>query len=85
MVDTCLQIVGDLEHLLLHCQALQVARDNLFQMWLSRAAILPELLGLVIRVILSPTVSKMTFILDPLSIPELANLCKIHGNFILWD
>ena len=82
MADTCVQTVGDLEHLLLQCPALQVARDNLFQMWLSRAAILPELLGFVIRIILSPTALKMTFILDPLSIPELANLCKHYGDFI---
>ena len=82
MADTCLETVGDLEHLLLHCPALQGVRDNLLQMWLSKAAIIPDLLAFVGRVLMATPTMKMAFILDPLSMPELAELCKHYGDII---
>ena len=42
LADTCLQEKGDLEHLLLHCPALHIARHNLQRMWLAKAAVLPK-------------------------------------------
>ena len=43
LANTCDQVVGDLEHLLLHCPALQIARSNLEQMWLAKSAPIPQL------------------------------------------
>lgn len=52
-------------------------------MWLSRAAALPPLQALVTRVLASPPLTKMIFILDPSSLPEIVSLCQVYGMAIL--
>ena len=63
LADTCHQVKGDLEHLLLHCPALHIAGHNLHRMWLARAAVLPPLHALVVGVLSAPPAIKMAFIL----------------------
>ena len=75
----CDKVVGDLQHLLLDCPALEPARSNLIQMWLDKAASIPPLLQLVTRVLASPASTQMKFILDPISIPEIVQLCQALG------
>ena len=76
-------MIGDLEHLLLHCPALQDARENLQQMWLSKSSILSPLHDFVSQVLESPTQNKMKFILDPTSLPEIVRLWQIFGQQVL--
>ena len=75
----CDKVVGDLQHLLLDCPALEPARSNLIQMWLIKAAMIPPLLQIVTRVLASPASTQMKFILDPISIPEIIRLCQALG------
>ena len=77
------RVVGDLEHLLLHCPALQVARENLEKMWLSKASVLPSLLSFVCQVLESPPHTKMIFILDPTSLPEVVRIWQQYGPEVL--
>ena len=75
----CDKVVGDLQHLLLDCPALEPARSNLIQMWLIKAAMIPPLLQIVTSVLASPASTQMKFILDPISIPEIIQLCQALG------
>ena len=83
LANTCHQVVGSLEHLLLECPALSTARENLQQMWLARAAVLPPLLKIVLEVMKSSTKTQMSFILDPSSMQEISALFEEHGRVVL--
>ena len=43
--DTCLEVVGDLEHLLLHCPALSQTRAKLWDMFFEQSVKYPPLLN----------------------------------------
>ena len=85
LAHTCDQVVGDLQHLLLHCPALQLARSNLEQMWLAKAAALPSLHSLIVQVLRSSPAMKMTFLLDPTSIPAIISLYQTNGVAVIDD
>ena len=82
LAPTCHQVEGDLEHLLLHCPALYLARSNLFHMWLMVSWSLPPLYELVKSVLASPVRTKMTFILDCTSVPEIITLYQTYGMIV---
>ena len=82
LADTCHEVVGDLEHLLLHCPALQQPRQNLLKMWLTKSAALPQLHSLVVHVMGSTPAMRMIFILDPTSMPEIISLHNMHGKVV---
>ena len=67
MAPGCDQVVGDLQHQLVNCSALEPKSSTLCQMWLSKPASIPPLLQLVTRVLASPAVTRIKFILDPIS------------------
>ena len=73
---------GDLEHLLLHCPALETVRVNLYHMWLAKASILPPLSAFVTHVMESPPTIKLKFILDSQSLPEIISLCQLYGQVV---
>ena len=75
--------VGDLQHLLLHCPALQTVRENLHQMWLARVSVIPPLFTFVTKMLVSPPHVRLQFILDPTSMPEIISLIQILGAEIL--
>ena len=52
-------------------------------MWLSKAASIPPLLQLVNRVLASPAVTRMKFILDPTSMPAIIKLSQDLGWQVL--
>ena len=83
LLATCDKVVGDLEHLLLHCPALQLARNNLEKMWLDKSAPLAPLHSLVKQILDSPSDIKMAFILDPTSMPAMVRLYQSLGQRLL--
>ena len=83
LASTCNKVIGDLEHMLLHCPALSIARNNLHDMWLHRSAQYPGLLSLVNQVLHGPDTLKMIFILDPTSIPAVDHLVCKHDMQVL--
>ena len=42
LADTCYNVVGDLEHLLVHCPALEAERNELKKKWFTKAEVLPH-------------------------------------------
>ena len=82
LAPTCHQVVGDLEHLLLHCPALYLARSNLVKMWLMISLGLPPLHELVKEVLASPDQVKMSFILDCTTFPEIIRLHQTYGKVV---
>ena len=83
MAATCHEVVGDLEHLLLHCPALQATRNNLHQMWLVRSQVFPPLYEVVRCVLAAPAYIRMTFILDCAAFPPIITLYQTHGLEVL--
>ena len=85
LAPTCHEkgVVGDLEHLLLHCPALQDTRKSLQQMWLRKSSVLSSLHDVVCQVLESSTLTMMKFILDPTSLPEIIRLWQTCGPEIL--
>ena len=83
LATTCSQTVRDLEHLLLHCPALQLVRNSIVDMWLKRCAAVPDLQSLVLCVLASSAQKRMSFILDPSSMPEIVDLYQKHGMAVL--
>ena len=83
LATTCSQTVGDLEHLLLHCPALQLVRNSIIDMWLKRCASVPDLQTMVLCVLASSAQKRMSFILDPSSMPEIVDLYQKHGMAVL--
>ena len=83
MAPTCHEVIGDLEHLLLHCPALHVTRINLQQMWLVRSQVLPPLHDVVKCVLAAPEPVRMSFILDCAAMPPIITLYQTHGMEVL--
>ena len=83
LAPTCNGVVGDLEHLLLHCPALHTARQNLLQMWLTKAAVIPALHCYVVKLLSSPPSLIMSFILDPTSLPPIITMYQNIGTMVL--
>ena len=83
LLPTCDKVVGDLEHLLLHCPALQVARNNLEKMWLDKSSVLPPLQSVIVQILASSPDIRMVFILDPTSMPAIISLYQSFGQLVL--
>ena len=83
LLEGCNQVVGDLEHLLVHCPGLQSVRSNLEQMWLTRTSLIPPLQLYIKQVLVSPATVRMAFILDCVAVPEIISLYQTHGMAVL--
>ena len=77
---TCQLVVGDLEHLLLHCPALQNIRTDLYQMWLNRSAAVPQLQCVILRILQASPSEQMQFVMDPISIPDILSVTQEYGR-----
>ena len=75
--------MGDLEHILVVCPALQNARDRLKKLWLDRSAQSPGLHQMVQMVLKSPPSIQVQFILDPTVFDGISLLVECHGLPIL--
>ena len=80
---TCVQVQGDLEHLLVKCPALNQDRMRLFNLWLSKTAYLPQLQDLMCRMISAFPEEKVKFILNPSTHPEMIVLVQLYGEPLL--
>ena len=83
LLEGCNQVVGDLEHLLVHCPGLHTVRSNLEQMWLARTAFIPPLQDYVQKVLTSSAAVRMAFILDCVAVPEIISLHQTHGMAVI--
>ena len=83
LADTCSQVVGNLEHILVLCPALEAVRSRLRNMWLSKTIQLPALHCLLRRVLSAPPASQVQFILDPWTSEEIVQLWEVYGQPLL--
>lgn len=81
--DTCVQVQGDLEHLLVSCPALHKDRMRVFNLWLQKTACLPPLQDLMHRMISASKEEKVKFVLNPSTNPEMIVLVQLYGEPLL--
>ena len=75
--------MGDLEHILVVCPALQSARERLTKLWLDKSAQSPGLHQMIQMVLKSPPSIQVQFILDPTVFDGISMLVECHGLPIL--
>ena len=69
--DTCFQVHGDLEHLLITCPALDYDRGRLYDLWLQKSQPCPPLHQLLLTITSSAPMQQVSFILNPSAHPVL--------------
>ena len=72
-------VVGDLEHILVECPALQDTRDRLKKLWLDRSMQSPAFYLMIRMVLSSPPSVQVQFILDPTVFDGITMLTEIYG------
>jgi hypothetical protein len=82
-VDTCVQVQGDLEHLLVSCPALHHDRVRVYNLWLLKTAGIPPLQDVLYRMISAPPQEQVKFILDPSAHHEVIALVQFYGQPLL--
>ena len=83
LANTCVEVAGSLEHILVECPALQQARTRQITMWHDRSSPYPALHQMLGMVLASPAHVQVQFILDPSLFNGITMLWEIHGQVIL--
>ena len=76
---TCDGVVGDLEHLLVGCPALQSIRNNMFDLWEQKLSGCDPLYQLFQKMRSGPPEAMSCFLLNPAANPELIHLNQTFG------
>ena len=79
-LPTCRQVQGTLEHLLVLCPALYNTRETMYQMWLERSVMFPNLHATIRAVLSSHSEDITQFILEPLAFPSIQEDARTHGD-----
>ena len=83
LASTCTEVVGDLEHILVVCPALEHVRERLRTMWLDRSSQSPGFHELIKMVFRSPPPVQVQFILDPTLFDGVNMLVEVYGIPVL--
>ena len=83
LLDSCSEVVGDLEHLLIVCPGLDIVRTRMREMFLTRTTKLIPLHQLITRILSSPPPIQLQFLLEPSSFLELTQLYDLYGQTVL--
>ena len=88
-----LDLPGDVEHLLVRCQALEGKRDDIYNHWKSQTKDKAHLQSLLNTMLTKSPNDFIQFLLDPSVVPEVVNGCQndlftldavFHLNILLW-
>ena len=84
LAPTCNNVVGDVEHLLISCPALNSVRIKMIKMWEDKTVnLFPELFTTILRIkTLSPPY-KVQFLLSPFCFPEVIALGQAYGQELI--
>ena len=82
LADTCQNVRGDLEHLLITCPALEHSRHRLHSLWCLKTVDCPPLHRLILRMLGSTPETQVRFILDSTAFPEVIGLMQLYGQEI---
>ena len=80
LADTCVEVVGDLEHLLIHCPALSAVRVRLWNMFFSHSVKFPSFYNFLLCLEKSEPNVQLQFFLDPTAFPDIAELWELLGQ-----
>ena len=81
LAETCHEVPGTLEHLLIQCPALEGVRSQLQTLFSTKTIGFPSLHNLVMKKALSSTApQQVKFILDASADAELLQLVQLHGQ-----
>ena len=80
--DTCHQVQGDLEHLLVSCPALEHTRHQLHSLWCRKTQHLLPLHKLIVWQLCSSPAQQAKFIVDCLSSHQLGQLIELYGQTV---
>lgn len=82
-MPTCEKVIGDLEHLLLFCPALQPARNRLYSIWSLKLPYLGPLLEVFHGLFNNATKDFIAFVLNPSANSEIIRLSQVYGQWVL--
>ena len=80
LAPTCTAVVGDLQHLLIQCPALNDVRERMWNMFLQTSVMYPALLTFLTQLDKSSPDSKLRYLLDPEAVPEVQDLWELYGQ-----
>ena len=80
---TCTQVVGDLEHLLVHCPALAEDRNRLWDMFFTKSMRFPALIDLLCLIEKSTGIVQLQFLLDPFAFSQVFDLWNLFGQGVI--
>ena len=83
LADTCDEVAGSLEHILVECPALQGARNRQIELWLNKSSAYPALHQMIRMILASSAHVQVQFILDPSLFDGITMLWEIHGQVII--
>ena len=84
LAETCHEVPGTLEHLLVQCPALEGVRSRLLTLFSTKTIGLPALHHLVMKKVLSsPATHQVKFMLDASADIEVLHLVQLHGQQVL--
>ena len=82
LAETCDQVLGTLEHLLVSCPALDHTRHRLHSLWCRKTVHLQPLHNLILQVLGSTPEEQVSFILDCMSNPTILQLVQLYGQTV---
>ena len=80
---TCDTAIGDLEHLLIHCPALEDTRARMWHLMSEKARAFPAFYFFLKHLEKSPPKTKLQFLLDPSAFQDILEIIKIFGHPVL--
>ena len=80
LADTCYQVQGTLQHMLLECPALAATRHRLWNMFLLKSVAFPALIHFLHELQQAPPEVFMQFLLDPSAFTEVLDIWKMCGQ-----
>ena len=83
LANTCSEVQGDLEHLLVTCPALDPVRHRLHSLWCLKTSACPPLHWLILKKLGAQPAELVKFILDPSACTEVLTLAQNLGPSVL--
>ena len=82
---TCVNVLGDLIHMMVTCPSVSVIRSNMYNVWMKKSALCPPLATFLLNLWGNEPEVFMQFILEPSVFPKVASLCHTYGIKVYSD
>ena len=78
-LESCDNIVGSLEHMLIICPGLETVRDRMKRMYIEKTALLVPLQRTVLELLESSPEAQLQLILEPMAFVILMSMSRLYG------